>query len=162
MTKRALAIAITISMLAGCGKLKSTFLGEKPPPPQAAEEPEEEEETLGDASSSDGGTCLLHPGYCRGRCRNFTTRRYSKHARRIVHSTGFALAKCGEIDVFAESDEKGGTIVEYYGSDGNLLGATDSRAERTCDAYGFVPPSCKPTLQWSDAGVNQRPSLRDY
>ena len=105
----------------------------------------------------DAGPCpfAIHPNYCRRRCKSFTERQYSMHARRISNPTRSGTGTCGALKVFAEDDEKGG-IVEYYDDKNQLVGVSDSR-QKPCGTYGDVP-SCKPDIKW---GPPRTGTLRD-
>ncbi|HEY2369898.1 MAG TPA: hypothetical protein VGH87_26040 [Polyangiaceae bacterium] len=105
----------------------------------------------------DAGPCPLaiHPNYCRRRCKSFTERQYSLHARRISTPTRSGTGTCGSLKVFAEDDATGG-IVEYYDDKNQLVGVADSR-QKPCGTYGDVP-SCKPDIKW---GPPHNGTLRD-
>jgi hypothetical protein len=93
----------------------------------------------------------IFPNYCRRRCRNYATREGFKHASRIRPPLRAGTGTCGAYKVFAE-DEKGadggpsGGIVEYFGADGNLVGAEDSR-RKPCGTFGTIP-KCKLQIAW--------------
>jgi hypothetical protein len=110
-----------------------------------ASEDDDEEPTAAPVKADAGCTqALLRPGYCRRRCRTFSTREFGMHARRIAHPLRAGTGTCGAFQVFAADDVNGGGIVEYY-SDGALFGARDTRGG--CVNFGDVP-SCKPTIKW--------------
>jgi hypothetical protein len=115
---------------------------------------DDEEEPL---APIDAGPCprAIHPFYCRGRCRTFTERQSSMHARRISSPTRSGTGTCGSLKIFAEDDATGG-IVEYYDDKNQLVGVADSR-QKPCGTYGDVP-SCKPDVQW---GPPRTGTLRD-
>jgi hypothetical protein len=105
----------------------------------------------------DAGPCPLaiHPYYCRRRCKSFTERQSSLHARRIANPTRSGTGTCGSLKVFAEDDATGG-IVEYFDDKNMLVGVKDSR-QKPCGTYGDIP-SCKPDIKWGPAHTG---TLRD-
>jgi hypothetical protein len=106
----------------------------------------------------DAGPCPLaiHPYYCRRRCRTYTSRSFTLHARRISNPTRSGTGTCGAFKVFAEDDATGG-IVEYYDQNDQLVGVKDSR-QKPCGTYGDVPTSCKLEIKWGAAHTG---TLRD-
>ncbi len=96
-------------------------------------------------------------GYCRRRCRDLTSRRYSKHARRVSSPSAYAFGTCGAYDVFAEVNASDAGVTEYFERDGGaLVGATDTLTP-SCSQYGTVP-SCTPALTWQK--VSSGPTVR--
>jgi hypothetical protein len=95
----------------------------------------------------------VHPDYCRHRCRTFTTRKNTLHARRVLNPLRAGTGTCGAYDVFAEDTVgpdggPGAGIVEYFDVSGGLVGAVDTRiAAPQCGTFGAVP-ACTPSIQW--------------
>jgi hypothetical protein len=120
----------------------------------SSEDEEAEDVTAPDAAL----VCPLpiHPAYCRLGCRNYRSRSYSMHARRIGSPLRAGLGVCGAYNVFAE-DERGpdggtvGGLIEYFDkATDSLVGARDTRSIG-CGSYGTIP-QCKLEISWKPSG----------
>ena len=86
-------------------------------------------------------------GYCRFRCKTFTSRQATKHASRVIGSDRRGFGKCGSYDVFAEVNKSDGGVTEYFDPKTHaLVGAVDTLAPG-CSTYGQVP-ACTPSVTW--------------
>ena len=120
-------------------------------PPEGGISPEQLAKMIAEANDA-GCPAPIHPGYCRHRCRNFSARTFSMHARRIRVPRRAGKGTCGPYLVFteealAEDGGAAGGIVEYYdATTKELVGAEDSRAP-VCGSFGTIP-KCKLEIQW--------------
>lgn len=114
----------------------------------AGEEEDDEEVDAAAPAVDASGPCPLaiHPGYCRSRCKSFSSRKAIGHAQRVYPSAAHAFGTCDTYDVFAEKQADGGGIVEFYDKSGVLVGARDDR-QKGCNTYGTIP-KCTPALKW--------------
>lgn len=113
-----------------------------------------DEEADASVTSDAGGACPLpiHPNYCRRGCRNYASREFSMHARRMSPSRRSGKGRCGANLVFAEEQRAGdggvgGTLVEYFDATTKELVAAEDSRRTPCGSFGQVP-RCKLEIDW--------------
>jgi hypothetical protein len=161
------SVAVTAALALACGKL---FGRGHDAGPDVQELSDPLEALVPDAArataSVDAGPCPrpIHGpqgvGYCRFRCRSWTDRQATKHARRVSSPAQAGFGKCGTNDVFAEVDHHDAGVTEFFDpKTGQLVGAIDTLTPG-CSLYGEVP-NCAPRVGWKPASPAKGGSAED-